>query len=33
VKYAYEPTRKRNSKKKMPILVHKCNVLTHASDL
>jgi len=33
VKYAYELTRKRNSKKKMLTLVHKCNVLTHAGDL
>jgi 3-isopropylmalate dehydrogenase len=32
-KYAYELTRKRNSKKKMLTLVHKCNVLTHAGDL
>jgi 3-isopropylmalate dehydrogenase len=33
VKYAYELTRKRNSKKKMLTLVHKCNVLTHCGDL
>jgi 3-isopropylmalate dehydrogenase len=33
VKYAYEYTRRRNSKKKMLTLVHKCNVLTHAGDL
>jgi 3-isopropylmalate dehydrogenase len=33
VKYAYELTRKRGSKKKMLTLVHKCNVLTHAGDL
>ena len=33
VKYAYEVTRKRNSKKKMLTLVHKCNVLTHCGDL
>jgi 3-isopropylmalate dehydrogenase len=33
VKYAYEYTRKRNSKKKMLTLVHKCNVLTHCGDL
>jgi len=33
VRYAYEYTRKRNSKKKMLTLVHKCNVLTHAGDL
>ena len=33
VKYAYELTRRRNSKKKMLTLVHKCNVLTHCGDL
>ena len=33
MKYAYELTRKRTSKKKMLTLVHKCNVLTHAGDL
>ena len=33
VKYAYEYTRRRNSKKKMLTLVHKCNVLTHCGDL
>lgn len=33
VRYAYEYTRRRNSKKKMLTLVHKCNVLTHAGDL
>ena len=33
MKYAYELTRKRNSKKKMLTLVHKCNVLTYAGDL
>jgi 3-isopropylmalate dehydrogenase len=33
VKYAYELTRKRNSKKKMLTLVHKSNVLTHCGDL
>ena len=33
VKYAYEYCRKRNSKKKMLTLVHKCNVLTHCGDL
>jgi len=33
MKYAYELTRKRNSKKKMLTLVHKCNVLTHCGDL
>lgn len=33
IKYAYELTKKRNSKKKMLTLVHKCNVLTHCGDL
>ncbi|OGF45414.1 MAG: 3-isopropylmalate dehydrogenase [Candidatus Firestonebacteria bacterium RIFOXYC2_FULL_39_67] len=33
MKYAYELTRKRNSKKKMLTLVHKSNVLTHCGDL
>ena len=33
MKYAYEYTRRRNSKKKMLTLVHKCNVLTHCGDL
>jgi 3-isopropylmalate dehydrogenase len=33
VKYAYDLTRRRNSKKKMLTLVHKCNVLTHCGDL
>lgn len=33
MKYAYELTKKRNSKKKMLTLVHKCNVLTHCGDL
>jgi isocitrate/isopropylmalate dehydrogenase len=33
VKYAYELTRKRDNKKKILTLVHKCNVLTHAGDL
>jgi len=33
MRYAYEFTRKRNSKKKMLTLVHKCNVLTHCGDL
>ncbi len=33
MKYAYEYTKKRNSKKKMLTLVHKCNVLTHCGDL
>jgi 3-isopropylmalate dehydrogenase len=33
VKYAYEYTRRRNSKKNMLTLVHKCNVLTHCGDL
>jgi len=30
---AYECTRRRNGKKKMLTLVHKCNVLTHCGDL
>lgn len=33
MRYAYEFTRKRNSKKKMLTLVHKSNVLTHCGDL
>jgi 3-isopropylmalate dehydrogenase len=33
LRYAYEYTRKRNSKKKTLTLVHKCNVLTHVGDL
>lgn len=33
MKYAYELTKKRNNKKKMLTLVHKCNVLTHCGDL
>ena len=33
MKYAYEYTHRRNSKKKMLTLVHKCNVLTHCGDL
>jgi 3-isopropylmalate dehydrogenase len=33
MKYAYELTRRRNSRKKMLTLVHKCNVLTHCGDL
>jgi 3-isopropylmalate dehydrogenase len=33
IKYAYELTKKRNSRKKMLTLVHKCNVLTHCGDL
>jgi 3-isopropylmalate dehydrogenase len=33
MKYAYELTKRRNSKKKMLTLVHKSNVLTHCGDL
>jgi 3-isopropylmalate dehydrogenase len=33
MKFAYDYTRKRNGKKKMLTLVHKCNVLTYAGDL